>query len=70
MIYGAYQSFGAIQKYIEDKGYTIVSGGFERIPTVDLKKLPQDQKEANEKLIDKLENDDDVQNVYHTMDTE
>ncbi len=70
MIYGTYQSFGAIQKYIEDKGLTILSGGFERIPTVDLKKLPQDQKEANEKLIDKIENDDDVQNVYHTMDLE
>lgn len=70
MIYGAYQSFGAIQKFIEDKGYTILSGGFERIPTVDLKKLPQEQKEANEKLIDKLENDDDVQNVYHTLDLE
>lgn len=70
MIYGTYQSFGAIQKFIEDKGYTILSGGFERIPTVDLKKLPQEQKEANEKLIDKLENDDDVQNVYHTLDLE
>ena len=41
-IYGAYKAFGDIQKFIEEKGYTIVSGGFERIPTVDLKKLPEE----------------------------
>ncbi|MBP5228765.1 MAG: YebC/PmpR family DNA-binding transcriptional regulator [Bacteroidales bacterium] len=68
MIYGTYKSFGEIQKYIEDKGYTIVSGGFERIPTVDLKKLPEEQRLENEKLIEKIENDEDVQNVYHTLD--
>ncbi len=68
VISGAYKSFGEIQKYIEEKGYTIVSGGFERIPTVDLKKLPEDQRIENEKLIEKIENDDDVQNVYHTLD--
>ena len=33
VIYGAYESYGAIQKYIEDNGYELVSGGFERIPT-------------------------------------
>ena len=68
VIYGAYKSFGEIQKYIEEKGYTIVSGGFERIPTVDLKKLPEEQRIENEKLIEKIENDEDVQNVYHTLD--
>lgn len=68
MIYGAYTSFGEIQKFIEDKKFEILSGGFERIPTVDLKKLPEEQRIENEKLIEKLENDDDVQNVYHTLD--
>ena len=68
VIYGAYKSFGEIQKYIEEKGYTIVSGGFERIPTVDLKKLPEEQRIENEKLIERIENDEDVQNVYHTLD--
>lgn len=70
MIYGAYKSFGDIQKYIESHGLTILSGGFERIPTVDLKKLPEEQRLENEKLIEKLEGDDDVQNVYHTMEIE
>ena len=67
-IYGEFESFGAIQKYLEDNGFTIVSGGFERIPNVPLKKLTAEEKEGILKLIDKLENDDDVQNVYHTME--
>lgn len=66
-IYGEFESFGAIQKYLEDNGFTIVSGGFERIPNVPLKTLSPEEKESIIKLIDKLENDDDVQNVYHTM---
>ena len=66
-IYGAFESFGAIQKYLEDNGFTIVSGGFERIPNVPLKSLAPEQKETIMKLLEKLENDDDVQNVYHTM---
>ncbi len=70
MIYGAYKSFGEIQKFIEEKKFEILSGGFERIPTVDLKTLPEEQRIENEKLIDKLENDDDVQNVYHTLKLE
>lgn len=67
MIYGTFESYGAIQKFIEEKGYELVSGAFERIPTVELKQLPEDQKAELEKLIDRFENDDDVQNVYHTM---
>ena len=66
-IYGEFESFGNIQKYLEDNGFTIISGGFERIPNVPLKQLSQEEKEGILKLIDKLENDDDVQNVYHTM---
>ncbi|MDR3180660.1 MAG: YebC/PmpR family DNA-binding transcriptional regulator [Prevotellaceae bacterium] len=67
MIYGAFESYGAIQKYIEEHGLELVSGGFERIPTVELKALDAGQKAEMEKLIEKFEEDDDVQNVYHTM---
>ncbi len=66
-IYAPFESFGQIQKFIEDNGYTLVSGGFERIPTVELKRLGADERAGLEKLIEKLENDEDVQNVYHTM---
>ena len=67
VIYGEYTAFNNIQKYIEDNGYELVSGEFTRIPNVDLKDLPADQRVELDKLIERLEEDDDVQNVYHTM---
>ena len=67
-IYGAFESFGDIQKYLEANSFEIKSGQFERIPTSDPKKLTAEQKADVEKLLAKLEEDDDVQNVYHTMD--
>ena len=67
-IYGAFESFGDIQKYLEANSFEIKSGQFERIPTSEPKKLTAEQKADVEKLLAKLEEDDDVQNVYHTMD--
>ena len=67
-IYGAFESFGDIQKYLEANSFEIKSGQFERIPTSEPKKLTAEQKTDVEKLLAKLEEDDDVQNVYHTMD--
>lgn len=67
VIYGAYESYGAIQKYIEDNGYELVSGGFERIPNVDLKDVTPEQRETLDKLTGFLEDDDDVTNVYSTL---
>ena len=67
VIYGAYESYGAIQKYIEDHGYELVSGGFERIPNVDLKDVTPEQRETLDKLTGLLEDDDDVTNVYSTL---
>ena len=69
VIYGAFESYGTIQKYIEENGYELKSGQFERIPTTDLKKVAKEDRVELDKLIDKLENDDDVQNVYHLLDT-
>ena len=67
VIYGAYESYGAIQKYLEDNGYELISGGFERIPNVELKDVTPEQRETLDKLTDLLENDDDVTNVYSTL---
>ena len=67
VIYGAYESYGAIQKYIEDNGYELVSGGFERIPNVDLKDVTPEQRETLDKLTGLLEDDYDVTNVYSTL---
>jgi YebC/PmpR family DNA-binding regulatory protein len=66
LIYAPFSSFGAIQKELESRGIEILSSGFERIPTV-LKALNPEQVADVEKLLEKLEEDEDVQNVYHTM---
>ncbi|MCQ2158701.1 MAG: YebC/PmpR family DNA-binding transcriptional regulator [Bacteroidales bacterium] len=69
-IYGDYPSYGQIQKYIEDNGYELVSGGFERIPNTDLKDVTPEQRATLEKLIGLLEEDEDVTNVYTLMKPE
>ena len=66
-IYGSYESYGTIQKYIEENGYELVSGGFERIPNVDLKSVTPEQRATLDKLTDLLEEDEDVTNVYTTL---
>lgn len=66
MIYGPFEAFGSIQKALEEKGTEILSSGFERIPTT-TKKLTEEQEADVDKLLEKIEDDDDVQNVYHTM---
>ena len=68
-VYAPYESFGAIQKWLEDKGFEIISGESVRIPT-DQKELSAEEREAVEKLVEKLEEDDDVVNVYHAMKEE
>ncbi len=67
VIYGDYPSYGSIQKYIEDKGYELVSGGFERIPNTELKEVSAEQRSTIDKLVGLLEDDEDVTNVYTTM---
>jgi YebC/PmpR family DNA-binding regulatory protein len=67
MIYAPFESFGKIQAYLEDHNIDILSSGFERIPQV-TKKLSAEQIADVEKLLEKIEEDDDVQNVYHTME--
>lgn len=66
MIYGDFPNFGAIQKALEENEFEILSSGFERIPTT-LKKLSEEQEADVNKLLEKIEEDDDVQNVYHNM---
>ncbi|MGY8934245.1 MAG: YebC/PmpR family DNA-binding transcriptional regulator [Flavobacteriales bacterium] len=67
LIYAPFESFGNIQKALEEKEFEILSSGFERIPQV-TKKLTKEQAADVDKLLEKLDDDDDVQNVYHTMD--
>ena len=67
VMYGEYTAYGQIQKYIEENGYELISGGFEQIPNVDLKEVTEEQRATLDKLIGMLEDDEDVTNVYTTM---
>ncbi|WP_438423043.1 YebC/PmpR family DNA-binding transcriptional regulator [Aquimarina macrocephali] len=67
LIYAPFGSFGTIQKELESREIEILSSGFERIPQV-TKKITPEQAADVEKLLEKIEEDDDVQNVYHTME--
>jgi transcriptional/translational regulatory protein YebC/TACO1 len=66
IIYGDFPSFGNIQKALEEKKYEILSSGFDRIPNT-LKQLSTEHMEDVYKLLEKIEEDDDVQNVFHNM---
>lgn len=66
VLYGAFEEFANIQKYLEENGFEIVSAEFERIPN-DLKEVTEEQRAQLEKLLDKFEEDEDVQNVFHNM---
>jgi YebC/PmpR family DNA-binding regulatory protein len=66
VLYGEFQSYSTIQKYLEENGFEIFSAEFERIPN-DMKELNEEQKAQVTKLLDKIEDDEDVQNVFHNM---
>ena len=65
-IYGEPTSFSEIQKYLEGNGFEVTGAEFTRIPN-DLKEVTQEQRETIEKMVDMLEDDDDVQSVYTNM---
>ena len=66
LIYAPFGAFGSLQKELENRSIQILSSGFERIPQI-TKALSEEQMADIEKLLEKIEEDDDVQNVYHTM---
>ena len=66
VLYGAFENNSDIQHYLEDNGYEIISTEFERIPN-DFKDVTPEQRATLEKLLDKFEEDEDVQNVFHNM---
>ncbi len=66
MIYADFKNYGAISKYLEDNSLEIKSFKFERIPLT-LRELTPEQQEDVYGLIERLENDDDVTNVFHNM---
>ncbi|MEI6576350.1 MAG: YebC/PmpR family DNA-binding transcriptional regulator [Bacteroidota bacterium] len=66
MIYAEFQQFGPVQRYLEENTFEIKGFAFERIPN-DTKELTTEQQEEVDKLLERLEDDDDVTNVFTNM---
>lgn len=67
VIYGDFKSYADIQSYLENNGFEIQSAEFEYFP-IETKSLNPEQRAQIEKLLEKFEDDDDVQNVFHNME--
>ena len=66
LIYASFDCFGEMQKILEELKHEIISSSFDRIPN-NFKEVSEKQKLEIDKLLEKIENDDDVQNVFHNM---
>jgi transcriptional/translational regulatory protein YebC/TACO1 len=66
VVRSAFTDFGNMQKALEDKGITPISAELEWIPTVTVP-VTDEQAEEVSKLIERLEQDDDVSKVFHNM---
>lgn len=66
IVRSAFNDFGTMQKAIEERGIQPVSSGAEYIPT-SVVELPEEQANEVLALVDRLEQDDDVQNVFHNL---
>ena len=66
LVYSNFENYGQIQRELENQGIKIISSEFERIPK-QFKNLDDEKKEEVNILIENIEEDDDVQNVFHNM---
>lgn len=69
LLYAPFENFGNIQRELESRHIEILSSGFEYIPQV-TKHITSEDATDVEKLLELIENDEDVQNVYHNMEVE
>ena len=66
VIHTSFEDFGKMQKALEEHGIEVKSANLERI-AISTTEVNEEQAADVFKLIDKLEEDDDVQAVYHNM---
>ncbi len=64
--YGNYTDFGTLTKAIEEKGISITKANLQRIPTTPVD-FSDEQMVDIEKMLDKMEDDDDIQAVYTNL---
>ena len=65
-IYGDPKCFGQIQKHLEENGFEVIGAEFAYIPN-DLKEVTDEERESIDKMVERLEEFDDVQTVYTNM---
>lgn len=65
-VYTSFTDFGAMSKALEEKGISVISAELQRIPN-STTELTEEQEEEVMNLVDRLEQDDDVQAVYHNI---
>lgn len=63
-------AFSAVRQALEDKGYTFISAEVEMVPSTTSAITDEDNQKLMAKLLDALEDDDDVQNVWHNLENE
>ncbi len=66
ILHVAFNDFGNMQKELESRNIVPVNAEVEWIPTTTVS-LPEEQAQEVLKLVDKLEQDDDVQKVFHNL---
>ena len=67
LLYTDFENYGTLQSALDEMDIEIKEAKLERIPT-HYKKLSDEEVEEVIKFIEKMEDDDDVMNVYHNMD--
>jgi transcriptional/translational regulatory protein YebC/TACO1 len=65
-VYTSFENFGRMQQGLDEKGIEVINAELQRIPTTQTELTPEQEEEVI-KLIDKIEEDDDVTNVFHNM---
>lgn len=68
IVYTEFEDFGKMQKALEEKGLNVISSDFERFP-LSYTKVTAEQEAEIQKMIDKMEEDDDINTVYHNMES-
>jgi YebC/PmpR family DNA-binding regulatory protein len=66
LLYCSFENFGTLQKALETKKVEVKSAGLQRFPLTTVQVTPDQEREI-ETLLNELEEDDDVQHVYHNM---
>ncbi len=65
-LYTSFHDYGKMQKFLEEKGIELISAELQYLPTA-TKELPEAQAKEVQVLLDTLEEDDDVQSVFHNL---